>query len=65
MKTLFGRAAAGLALGVLVMLAGPVAGDNPPDGQIGFKMLVEVPSPLGFEETLERIEANAKELGWK
>jgi uncharacterized protein (DUF302 family) len=30
-----------------------------------FKMLLEVPSPLGFEETLERLEANAKELGWK
>ncbi|MCB1802268.1 MAG: DUF302 domain-containing protein [Gammaproteobacteria bacterium] len=30
-----------------------------------FKMLVEVSSPLGFEETLERLEANAKDLGWK
>ena len=30
-----------------------------------FKMLLEVESPLGFEETLVRIEANAKELGWK
>lgn len=29
------------------------------------KMLIEVPSPLGFEETLERLEANAKALGWK
>ena len=29
------------------------------------QMLVEVPSPLGFDETLARIEANAKELGWK
>lgn len=29
------------------------------------KMLIEVPSPLGFEETLARLEANAKELGWK
>jgi len=29
------------------------------------QMLVEVASPLGFEETLERLEANAKELGWK
>lgn len=30
-----------------------------------FKMLVEISSPLGFEETLERLEANAKDLGWK
>lgn len=29
------------------------------------QMLVEVPSPLSFDETLARIEANAKELGWK
>ena len=29
------------------------------------QMLVEVASPLGFEETLERLEANAKDLGWK
>ncbi|MGB0722091.1 MAG: DUF302 domain-containing protein [Gammaproteobacteria bacterium] len=29
------------------------------------KMLIEVPSPLGFEETLEKLEANAKGLGWK
>ena len=28
-------------------------------------MLIEVESPLGFEETLARIEANAKDLGWK
>jgi uncharacterized protein (DUF302 family) len=29
------------------------------------QMLLEVPSALGFEETLERLEANAKGLGWK
>jgi uncharacterized protein (DUF302 family) len=34
-------------------------------GEPGARMLIEVPSPLGFEETLERLEANAKELGWK
>lgn len=28
-------------------------------------MFIEVPSPLGFEETLEEIEVNAKALGWK
>ncbi len=30
-----------------------------------FEMLVEVSSPLGFEETLERLEQNAKAQGWK
>lgn len=29
------------------------------------QMLIEVSSPLGFEETLERLEENAKGLGWK
>ncbi len=28
-------------------------------------MLKEVQSPLAFEETIERVEANAKEMGWK
>jgi uncharacterized protein (DUF302 family) len=28
-------------------------------------MIKEVPSPLGFDETLTQIEANAKGLGWK
>lgn len=28
-------------------------------------MLKEIESPLAFEETLEQIEANAKEMGWK
>ena len=28
-------------------------------------MIKEVPSPLGFDETLLQIEANAKGLGWK
>lgn len=29
------------------------------------KMLIEVPSPLGFDETLAKLESNAKGLGWK
>ncbi len=29
------------------------------------KMLIERESPLGFEETLEKLEANAKDQGWK
>ena len=28
-------------------------------------MLLEYPSPLGFEETLVKLEKNAKALGWK
>jgi uncharacterized protein (DUF302 family) len=28
-------------------------------------MMKEIPSPLSFEETLDKIEANAKEAGWK
>ncbi|MEE9303651.1 MAG: DUF302 domain-containing protein [Thiotrichaceae bacterium] len=28
-------------------------------------MIKEIPSPLGFEETVEKIQANAKEMGWK
>jgi len=28
-------------------------------------MLLEYPSPLGFEETLVKLETNAKALGWK
>jgi len=28
-------------------------------------MIKEVPSPYAFEETLEKITANAKEMGWK
>jgi uncharacterized protein (DUF302 family) len=29
------------------------------------EMIIEVKSPLGFEETIERIKSNARELGWK
>ena len=37
---------------------------------IGFKalpglMIKEVPSPYAFEETMEKVKANAKEMGWK
>ena len=31
----------------------------------GFNMLIERESPHGFDETLKRLEANAKGLGWK
>jgi uncharacterized protein (DUF302 family) len=29
------------------------------------QLMIEIPSPLGFDETLERIENNAKAEGWK
>lgn len=29
------------------------------------EMIIEKASPLGFDETVARIKANAKELGWK
>jgi uncharacterized protein (DUF302 family) len=29
------------------------------------RMLIEVPSPYGFEETLEKLEDRARGLGWK
>ena len=56
--------AAGLLIATAALAAGTAAaadGAGPTD----FKMLIEVPSPLGFEETLERLEENARELGWK
>jgi len=46
------------------LFAGPVVAGDAAVPQ-GFNMLVERQSPLGFEETLERIEENARELGWK
>jgi uncharacterized protein (DUF302 family) len=32
---------------------------------MGSKMLIEIESPLGFDETLEKLEENAKAAGWK
>ena len=32
---------------------------------IGSKMLIEVESPLGFDETMIKLEENAKYAGWK
>ncbi len=28
-------------------------------------MIKEIPSPFGFEETLEKVRSNAKEMGWR
>jgi len=65
MKKLLRTLAIGLVASVaLTQLAH--AGQAGQQGAAGFPpMLLERHSPLGFDETLARIEANAKELGWK
>jgi len=63
MKRHIGAMVAGLLV-VLVAVPGGAVGDTPAV-PAGFNMLIEVPSPLGFEETLERLEVNAKAAGWK
>ena len=54
-----------LMMGFALAQANAVHADEPKALPAGFKMLIEVPSPLGFEATLERLEANAKDMGWK
>ncbi len=54
----------GLVLGVL-LFGGTAMADGAPVPPVGFNMLIERQSPLDFEQTLERLEANAKALGWK
>ncbi len=54
-----------LLLGMIALQSGHAIADQQPSSAAKIQMLVEVASPLGFEETLERLEANAKEMGWK
>ena len=60
-----------MALGIAVfwsgfMISATVAADQAASPAPGiFQMLIERQSPLGFEETLERLEVNAKAQGWK
>ncbi len=65
MKTQMMRMAAGLVLGIAVINAAAVTAGEQNAAAPSFKMLIEVPSPLGFEATLERLEENAKDMGWK
>lgn len=65
MKRLVAAFAVFLVAGIGFLLGGPALADNQQASPPPFKMLVEVESPLGFDATLERIEANAKDLGWK
>ena len=53
-----------LLLGVW-MVWSPVMAEEQAAAQGIFQMLVERQSPLGFEETLARLEENAKAQGWK
>jgi len=54
-----------LLLGMIALQSGHAIADQQSSSAAKIQMLVEVASPLGFEETLERLEANAKEMGWK
>ena len=45
-------------LPVLMLLGMPAV-------QAAEEMIIEKLSPLGFDETVERIKSNARELGWK
>jgi uncharacterized protein (DUF302 family) len=60
------KAMAVVALMGFALMGGGIAGAEQQQAEDGpATMLIERPSPLGFEETLERIEENAREMGWK
>lgn len=65
MGTKFDALVAMLLLGMIALQAGHALADQQRAGEAGSTMLIEVVSPLGFEETLEQLEANARDLGWK
>ena len=54
----------GAVLGLTLMVSGPALAEGQPVPP-GFNMLIERQSPLGFDETLKKLEDNAKQLGWK
>lgn len=53
------------ALAFFLLIAPAWSDEAPANGGMQAQMLIEVESPLGFEETLQRISDNAKYLGWK
>jgi uncharacterized protein (DUF302 family) len=65
MSRIIRRTLAVALLSVAGLFVSSAGADQSASGPADFKMLVEVESPLGFAETLERIEINARELGWK
>ena len=58
---------AGLVLGVIIAIASlqVPAVQQALSKSMGAMMLIEVVSPLGFDETLVKLEENAKAAGWK
>ena len=65
MKRRMKAMAAGALMGFAMLAAGAVSAEQQQAAAGTIKMLIERPSPLGFEETLERIEENARDMGWK
>ncbi|MFM1856210.1 MAG: hypothetical protein RLZ83_1519 [Pseudomonadota bacterium] len=57
---------AGLLLGAGLILPSTLPAAEPElVDPSSLQMMIEVPSPLGFEETLVKLEENAKAEGWK
>ena len=64
---IFASVIGGIILGIVLCL---IAVQTPAvqekmAGAMGSMMLQEIESPLGFDETLAKLEANAKAAGWK
>ncbi len=57
-SNLFATTLLGVVLVATTAFAGPSYAEQP-------QFIIETPSPLGFKETLAKLEANAKALGWK
>jgi uncharacterized protein (DUF302 family) len=54
-----------LLAGLVMLQTAHAVADQEHASAAKIQMLIEVASPLGFEETLERLEVNAKDQGWK
>ena len=63
----FASVIVGLVLGVIVVIGSlqVPAVQQRVAKSFGSHMLIEIESPLGFDETLEKLEENAKYMGWK
>ncbi len=64
MRKTIASLAAGLLLGASASYL-PLASADSHSGVKPMQLMIEIPSPLGFDETLEKIEENAKAEGWK
>ena len=65
MKTISKAIAFSIILGGATLLPLAASADDATPAPGIFQMLIERQSPLGFEETLKRLEKNAKAQGWK